>query len=233
MFVIAFVAIKNFNPCKKKIILKMNNKPRTVSNLSELTANKSDSKLNSQSINNFLLKEIVNPKATLLDEDKVSSLSSDDSSDDTNNARQVPPSILAATLIVYIVLGALIFQYYEKWSLMESIYYVVTSLLSIGFGDYVPGQQHDDPNVVFKFLIMITYFLFGLAMIGMVVRLAQDTATKSVEKLTAKLKNIFYTRKDTLEKSELNDEREKQEIIARIRMLMNYENILDVRKRHV
>ena len=37
----------------------------------------------------------------------------------------------------YLLMGAAIFQQIEDWSYFESLYFVVISMFTIGFGDYV------------------------------------------------------------------------------------------------
>ncbi len=191
-----------------------------------------NSRYYSQTINEFLLNEAVLAKRHGADD--TSSYNSDESidGDDDDDVVQVPTSILAATLIIYITIGSVIFRYSENWKPTESVYFVMTSLLLIGFGDYVPGQKSDDSYALLKFLVMSFYFLFGLSLIGMVIRIAQTAAMRTVKKLSAKIKRIFSDRNRKRKTTDLDCEKEKQEIIARIQMLKTYESMLHVRKRN-
>lgn len=47
-------------------------------------------------------------------------------------------SILVGCL-VFLAVPALVFQNMEEWSFLESLYFVVITLTTVGFGDYVPG----------------------------------------------------------------------------------------------
>ena len=47
-------------------------------------------------------------------------------------------SILIGCLI-FLVVPTLVFQEVERWTFLESIYFVVITLTTVGFGDFVPG----------------------------------------------------------------------------------------------
>ncbi|KAL4218063.1 Potassium channel subfamily K member 9 [Mactra antiquata] len=63
--------------------------------------------------------------------------------------------------------GALMFDHYEKWGILDSFYYCFITLTTIGFGDYVALQKGDalqkQPEYVVFSLIFI---LFGLTVIS-------------------------------------------------------------------
>lgn len=42
--------------------------------------------------------------------------------------------------LLFVALPALIFQHIEGWSALEAIYFVVITLTTIGFGDFVAGE---------------------------------------------------------------------------------------------
>lgn len=44
-------------------------------------------------------------------------------------------------VISYVVAGLLTFSYWSKWSTLKAGYYCMISMLTIGFGDVVPGKQ--------------------------------------------------------------------------------------------
>ncbi len=44
-------------------------------------------------------------------------------------------------MVSYLLLGTVMFAEWEKWNYLDSVYFCVTSLLKIGFGDFVPGTQ--------------------------------------------------------------------------------------------
>jgi len=50
----------------------------------------------------------------------------------------LPVSVAFVMLVVYIVIGAIVFCFEEGWGFFESFYFVFISMSTIGFGDFVP-----------------------------------------------------------------------------------------------
>uniref|UniRef100_A0A3B3VH94 Potassium two pore domain channel subfamily K member 4 n=1 Tax=Poecilia latipinna TaxID=48699 RepID=A0A3B3VH94_9TELE len=76
-------------------------------------------------------------------------------------------SILLGCLL-FLAVPTLVFQEVENWSLLESSYFVVITLTTVGFGDYVAGKQTYwyKPLVWFWILLGLAYFASVLTMIG-------------------------------------------------------------------
>ena len=53
----------------------------------------------------------------------------------------VPSTTCLYVMISYLLLGTVMFAEWEKWDYLNSAYFCVTSLLKIGFGDFVPGTH--------------------------------------------------------------------------------------------
>ncbi|XP_052443916.1 potassium channel subfamily K member 4-like [Carassius gibelio] len=75
--------------------------------------------------------------------------------------------------VLFIFVPILVFQKVENWSLLESAYFVVITLTTVGFGDYVAGNSGDaghdhwyKPLVWFWILFGLAYFVSILSMIG-------------------------------------------------------------------
>ncbi|XP_056624156.1 potassium channel subfamily K member 2 [Triplophysa dalaica] len=74
--------------------------------------------------------------------------------------------------LLFVAIPALIFQHIEGWSTLESIYFVVITLTTIGFGDFVAGGSEVEyldyykPLVWFWILVGLAYFAAVLSMIG-------------------------------------------------------------------
>ncbi|GAA6098120.1 potassium channel subfamily K member 2b isoform X1, partial [Tachysurus ichikawai] len=87
--------------------------------------------------------------------------------------------------LIFVTLPAIIFKHIEGWSTLEAIYFVVITLTTIGFGDFVAGEgerrHHQDNNsgsemeyledyykpvVWFWILVGLAYFAAVLSMIG-------------------------------------------------------------------
>uniref|UniRef100_A0A3B4GBN7 Potassium channel subfamily K member 4-like n=1 Tax=Pundamilia nyererei TaxID=303518 RepID=A0A3B4GBN7_9CICH len=67
-------------------------------------------------------------------------------------------SILIGCLI-FLAVPTVVFQKVENWKFLESLYFVVITLTTVGFGDYVPGTED---NSFFKLLVLL-WIVFGLA----------------------------------------------------------------------
>uniref|UniRef100_A0A3Q1EHF2 Potassium two pore domain channel subfamily K member 2 n=1 Tax=Acanthochromis polyacanthus TaxID=80966 RepID=A0A3Q1EHF2_9TELE len=75
--------------------------------------------------------------------------------------------------LIFVALPVVIFQQIEGWSTLESIYFVVITLTTIGFGDFVAGEKESlnyldyyKPGVWFWILVGLAYFAAVLSMIG-------------------------------------------------------------------
>ncbi|XP_027027900.1 potassium channel subfamily K member 10b isoform X2 [Tachysurus fulvidraco] len=80
---------------------------------------------------------------------------------------------ILAGCIVFVTIPAVIFQHIEGWSTLESIYFVVITLTTVGIGDYVAGGDRKieykkwyKPLVWFWILVGLAYFAAVLSMIG-------------------------------------------------------------------
>ncbi|KAM4633214.1 potassium channel subfamily K member 2b [Polymixia lowei] len=83
--------------------------------------------------------------------------------------------------LIFVALPVIIFKHIEGWSTLESIYFVVITLTTIGFGDFVAGEKghsilcgtesqeyldYYKPVVWFWILVGLAYFAAVLSMIG-------------------------------------------------------------------
>ncbi|ERE77748.1 steroid hormone receptor ERR1-like protein [Cricetulus griseus] len=92
----------------------------------------------------------------------------------------VPPGlvrILSAVLflligcLLFVLTPTFVFSYLESWSKLEAIYFVIVTLTTVGFGDYVPGtsSRHNSayqPLAWFWILFGLAYFASVLTTIG-------------------------------------------------------------------
>ncbi|XP_061126717.1 potassium channel subfamily K member 2b isoform X1 [Syngnathus typhle] len=53
--------------------------------------------------------------------------------------------------LIFVALPAVIFKHIEGWSALESIYFVVITLTTIGFGDFVAGEKEQKMSVSIRF----------------------------------------------------------------------------------
>ncbi|CAF1434785.1 unnamed protein product [Adineta ricciae] len=84
----------------------------------------------------------------------------------------VPLTITMLIIAVYIFVGSVIFHNFEQWTMTQAGYFCFITLSTIGFGDFVPGQQKGDP--VYKLILGSVYVLFGMAILAMCFDLMQE-----------------------------------------------------------
>ena len=54
----------------------------------------------------------------------------------------VPVLSCLLVLLFYILSGTVLFSAWEGWNYLDGAYFCFTSLLTIGFGDFVPGNDY-------------------------------------------------------------------------------------------
>lgn len=57
--------------------------------------------------------------------------------------------------LIFVALPAVIFKHIEGWSTLESIYFVVITLTTIGFGDFVAGEKGN--SIFFLFISLLSF----------------------------------------------------------------------------
>ncbi|KAF7665523.1 hypothetical protein LDENG_00139870 [Lucifuga dentata] len=100
-------------------------------------------------------------------------------------------SILLGCLL-FVAVPILVFQEVEGWTLLESAYFVVITLTTVGFGDYVAGDSGYagsdhwyKPLVWFWILLGLAYFASILTMIGNWLRVLSKKTRAEMEELRA------------------------------------------------
>uniref|UniRef100_A0A915ISV5 Potassium channel domain-containing protein n=1 Tax=Romanomermis culicivorax TaxID=13658 RepID=A0A915ISV5_ROMCU len=82
---------------------------------------------------------------------------------DTVHYVKVPATLLLIIVVAYSCFGGLMLTYYESnWSFLHGLYFSVTSVLKVGFGDLLPTNRNFEP-------VSIAYILFGLIVATMCV----------------------------------------------------------------
>ncbi|XP_025406703.1 TWiK family of potassium channels protein 18-like isoform X2 [Sipha flava] len=92
----------------------------------------------------------------------------------------LPVSVAFVVLVVYIVIGAIVFCFEEGWGFSESFYFVFISMSTIGFGDFVPKNQ-------LVMIVSIVYLVFGLALTSMCINVVQEKLQNSFRQATTKI----------------------------------------------
>ncbi|XP_043328650.1 potassium channel subfamily K member 10 isoform X2 [Cervus elaphus] len=93
---------------------------------------------------------------------------------------------------VFVTIPAVIFKYIEGWTALESIYFVVVTLTTVGFGDFVAGgnaginyREWYKPLVWFWILVGLAYFAAVLSMIGDWLRVLSKKTKEEVGEIKA------------------------------------------------
>ncbi|XP_076435225.1 potassium channel subfamily K member 18-like [Babylonia areolata] len=93
--------------------------------------------------------------------------------DDRKKVVRVPIVVCLVMVAAYIVLGAVLFSLWERWNYFDSSYFCFITLSTIGFGDIVPGYEHNTWDNQAKRVSCTLYLLFGLALVAMCFDLIQ------------------------------------------------------------
>ncbi|KAM7417514.1 hypothetical protein PAMA_017245 [Pampus argenteus] len=92
--------------------------------------------------------------------------------------------------LIFLAVPAVVFQKVENWSFLESLYFVVITLTTVGFGDYVPGGGREaghffKPLVWLWIVFGLAYFASILTMIGNWLRVLSKRTRAEMEELRA------------------------------------------------
>jgi len=103
----------------------------------------------------------------------------------------VPVTTCLLVLISYVILGAAFFSAWEGWTGLDGVYFCFTSLLTIGFGDFVPGNSYvynvsgavSEREAAAKLVLACCYLLLGLAILCMCFNLIQEKISTQVRSM--------------------------------------------------
>eukprot|EP00117_Sycon_ciliatum_P041479 scpid61785/ scgid3329/ Potassium channel subfamily K member 10; Outward rectifying potassium channel protein TREK-2; TREK-2 K(+) channel subunit len=83
-------------------------------------------------------------------------------------------------VVIFMLIPAVIFDVVEDWTYGQSLYCAFITLSTIGFGDFVPGQESDTNRSLYKILLMIWIFV-GLAFLTLLLEIVNELMTKTAE----------------------------------------------------
>lgn len=111
----------------------------------------------------------------------------------------VPSTTCLYVMSFYLLVGTIMFAEWEGWNYLDSIYFCVTSLLKIGFGDFVPGavfihdqeaeEEHVDTQI--KLVMNFVYILVGMGIVAMCYYLLKEEVTVRLEHFKTKMREKF------------------------------------------
>ncbi|XP_043826539.1 potassium channel subfamily K member 4 isoform X2 [Dromiciops gliroides] len=113
--------------------------------------------------------------------------------------RVQPALVRSLSALLFLVVGCLlfvlapmfVFRYMEDWSTLEALYFIIVTLTTVGFGDFVAGANPEQefpayqPIVWFWILMGLAYFASILTMIGNWLRVVSRRTRAEMGGLTA------------------------------------------------
>ncbi|XP_021362018.1 potassium channel subfamily K member 4-like [Mizuhopecten yessoensis] len=87
----------------------------------------------------------------------------------------LPPSLALAIMVIYLLIGCMMYPAWEDWSFLDSFYFVFISMSTIGFGDILPAHPK-------FFLISGIYLFIGLSLISMCINVGIEFFTKTIKR---------------------------------------------------
>lgn len=97
----------------------------------------------------------------------------------------VPSTAGLWVIFLYVAGGTIMFAEWEKWEYLDAVYFCVTSLCKIGFGDFVPGtkSERSDANNQAKLAINFVYILFGMGLVAMCFNLMREEVREKMAEM--------------------------------------------------
>jgi voltage-gated potassium channel Kch len=66
---------------------------------------------------------------------------------------------IVAIAVGFIAVGTVFYHYVENWTWLDSVYFTVVTLATVGYGDFVPTTNLGKVFTIFYILIGITIFI--------------------------------------------------------------------------
>ncbi len=130
--------------------------------------------------------------------------------------------LTCCSIFLYLLAGGYLFNYFESWPVVTGIYFCYVTLSTIGFGDYVPGQNMNDPNRNTNLIIGAIYIFFGLAILAMCFDLMQE---EIIAKFTWVGSKIGMVKKDEDDLDD-DDDNQNDDLNEKKQDLINNSNLL-------
>lgn len=106
-----------------------------------------------------------------------------------DSAFDVPIVAALVLVVVYMLLGAVLYRQWESWDYTEAVYFIFISISTIGFGDVLPEHP--------KFFLLVSIYIFvGLSFISMVVNVLMDAMAEKLDEAQDKIRELAMTTKE-------------------------------------
>lgn len=103
----------------------------------------------------------------------------------------VPSTACLWVMVCYVAAGSAMYSNWENWGILDSVYFCVTSLCKIGFGDLVPGiDTHNDQDEI-KLMFNFVYILLGMGLLAMCYNLTSEVIRVKMRNLKADIGFCF------------------------------------------
>ena len=167
------------------------------------------SKNNKKEIEKANKKELDGAKVVDDNEDLENDLKGDE---EDNEKVSVPLTITMLILTGYIIIGAVIFFKFESWEMISSAYFCFITLSTIGFGDFVPGQNASTAanTATLQLIVTFIYILLGMSILAMCFDLMQEEIIAKFTWIGKKLGLVEKEDEDiAMENNALNEKNDK------------------------
>lgn len=101
-------------------------------------------------------------------------------------------------LVILIIFGILFFQSQEGWTLIDSFYFTVMTVTTVGYGDLVP--THDMSKIVTAFYSMVSIPLVVFAL-GVIAKTYFETRISGIENRISEVLTREKVLEDDVEKA--------------------------------
>ncbi len=121
-------------------------------------------------------------------------------------------------LVLWIIVGALVFSYLEGWQFLDALYFSVISITTVGYGDLVPSTPAGKFFTVVFLLVGVGLALYVLSIFSQRILGAYSKTERLLKRLARKEKELEKKERELEEREEML-ERKEEELEKRVEAL--------------
>ena len=111
----------------------------------------------------------------------------------------VPSGTCIWAIGIYLLLGTVMFAEWEGWNYLDSVYFCVTSLGKIGFGDLVPNTSNGTRGLFeVKLVVNFIYLLLGMSIMAMCYNICKEEVSVKLAHLKDNIRSRIFLLKQTI-----------------------------------